>query len=74
MDIQNKVIEALTQRTISGDTPITRDTSFADLALDSLDVAEMVMDLEDAFNVTIDITKVKGTVGDLIDVIEEAAK
>jgi len=33
-----------------------------------------VMDLEDAFNVTIDITKVKGTVGDLIDVIEEAAK
>ena len=74
MDTQNKVIEALTQRTISGDAPITRDTSFADLALDSLDVAEMVMDLEDAFNVTIDITKVKGTVGDLIDVIEEAAK
>ncbi|HPY95437.1 MAG TPA: phosphopantetheine-binding protein [Clostridia bacterium] len=74
MDIANKVIDALAQRRGGGDAPITRETSFADLALDSLDVAEMVMDLEDAFNVAIDITKVKGTVGDLIDVIEEAAK
>ena len=52
---------------------ITRETTFESLGIDSLDTVEMVMDLEDAFNVTIDITKVKGTVGDLIKVIEEEA-
>jgi len=30
------------------------------------------MDLEDSLNVTIDISRVKGTVGDLIAVIQEA--
>lgn len=72
MDISSKVISALAERRGSDPSEITADTTFADLALDSLDVAEMVMDLEDAFNVTIDITKVKGTVGDLIEVIKEA--
>lgn len=74
MDISSKVIQALAERRGSDPSEITEETSFADLALDSLDVAEMVMDLEDAFNVTIDITKVKGTVGDLVKVIQEAAK
>lgn len=71
MDISTKVINALAERRGSDPKDIKLDTSFADLALDSLDVAEMVMDLEDAFNVTIDISRVKGTVGDLIAVIEE---
>ncbi len=74
MDIQTKVINALAERRGSDSSEITLETTFMDLALDSLDVAEMVMDLEDAFNITIDITKVKGTVGDLIDVIKEEAK
>lgn len=74
MDISSKVIEALAQRRGSGPKEINHDTSFADLALDSLDVAEMVMDLEDTFNVTIDISRIKGTVGDLIRVIEEEVK
>ena len=74
MDISSKVISALAERRGTDPSEITEATSFADLALDSLDVAEMVMDLEDAFNVTIDITKVKGTVGDLVNVIKEAAK
>jgi acyl carrier protein len=34
----------------------------------------MVMDLEDTFNITIDISRIKGTVGDLIRVIEEEVK
>ena len=72
MDISSKVISALAERRGSDRKEINNDTTFAELALDSLDVAEMVMDLEDAFNVTIDISKVKGTVGDLIAVIEEA--
>ncbi len=54
---------------------ITRDTKFADdLELDSLDVAELVMEIEAAFDITIpdeaymNIT----TVGDAVDEIENA--
>ena len=73
MDVKTKVIEALAQRRGTDPSEINEETKFADLSLDSLDVAELVMDLEDNFNITIDISKVKGTVGDLIEVITEAS-
>ena len=54
---------------------VTRDTKFTDdLELDSLDVAELVMEIEAAFDITIpdeaymNIT----TVGDAVDEIENA--
>ncbi len=72
MDITAKVIQALADRRGTDPKDITTETKFADLSLDSLDVAELVMDLEDSLNVTIDISRVKGTVGDLIAVIQEA--
>jgi acyl carrier protein len=71
--IMNKVAQALAERRGTDPSQIKAETKFSDLALDSLDVAELIMDLEDAFNVTIDITKVDGTVGDLVRVIQEAA-
>ena len=71
MDVKATIIKALADRRGSDPGDINESTQFADLALDSLDVAEMVMDLEDTFNITIDISKVKGTVGDLIGVVEE---
>ena len=74
MDITAKVIQALADRRGTDPKDITPETKFADLALDSLDVAELVMDLEDSLNVTIDISRVKGTVGDLIAVIQEAGQ
>ncbi|NLE20707.1 MAG: acyl carrier protein [Clostridiales bacterium] len=74
MDVASKVINALAERRGTDPKDINLDTKFADLSLDSLDVAELVMDLEDSFNVTIDISKVKGTVGDLVTVIQEAQK
>ena len=72
MDIMEKVAAALAERRGTDASEINADTKFADLSLDSLDVAELIMDLEDNFNITIDIAKVKGTVGDLVDVIKEA--
>lgn len=72
--IMSKVAQALAERRGSDPSEITEDTKFSDLSLDSLDVAELIMDLEDAFNVTIDISKVNGTVGDLVKVIQEAAQ
>ena len=72
MDIMEKVANALAERRGTDPKDINADTKFADLTLDSLDVAELIMDLEDSFDITIDIAKVKGTVGDLVQVIEEA--
>ena len=72
MDVTQKVIAALAERRGTDPGAITTETRFADLSLDSLDVAELVMDLEDSFGVTIDISRVKGTVGDLVQVIQEA--
>jgi acyl carrier protein len=74
MDISTKVIQALADRRGTDPKDINLDTKFSDLSLDSLDVAELVMDLEDSLNVTIDISRVKGTVGDLITVIQEAGQ
>ena len=50
---------------------ITADTTFSDLALDSLDTVEIVMNLEEQFGVTIDMDEEIKTVGDLIRVIEK---
>ena len=73
-NIMKQVATALAQRRGSDPDEIKAETKFSDLSLDSLDVAELIMDLEDAFNVTIDISKVDGTVGDLVRVIQEAAQ
>ncbi|MEA5015651.1 MAG: phosphopantetheine-binding protein [Candidatus Limiplasma sp.] len=72
MNTFEKVAELLAQR--KGTTPdtISPDSQFGELALDSLDVAELVMDLEDAFNVTIEITKDMTCVADLVKAIDGA--
>ncbi len=51
---------------------LTKDTSFEELALDSLDVVQMVMAIEEAFDIEIDDDNVENlkTVGQLLDYIE----
>lgn len=51
---------------------IKMESTFADLALDSLDVAEMVMNMEDAFAIEIDLDEQVKTVGKLVERIDEA--
>ena len=50
---------------------ITPESSFKDLNVDSLDIAEMVMSLEDEFNITIELEEGIATVQDLVKLIEE---
>lgn len=50
---------------------ISPDTTFAELSLDSLDVAELVMRFEDEFGVTIEMNENLKTVGDITKYIEE---
>ena len=53
---------------------ITMDSTFADLGVDSLDTAELIMNLEDEFNITIEMNEKLSTVGELVALIEETVK
>ena len=72
MNTFDKVAELLAQR--KGATPdtISADSQFSDLALDSLDVAELVIDLKNTFDVTIELTQDMTCVAHLVQAIEGA--
>jgi acyl carrier protein len=50
---------------------ITESTEFAQLDLDSLDIVELVMNVEDVFGITLDMDDPVATVGELKKLIEE---
>lgn len=51
---------------------ITRDTTFESLGVDSLDIVEMTMDLENELGVELDLSEAKQivTFGDLADYVD----
>jgi len=49
---------------------INKDTSFEELGLDSLDTVEMLMQMEEEFNIEIKAEDIGKTVGELVDYIE----
>lgn len=51
---------------------ITLQSTFAELKLDSLDVAELVMNMEDEFGVSIELDENVKTVADMVRMIDEA--
>lgn len=53
---------------------ITPDATFAALGLDSLDVAELVMNMEDELGVTIEISPALKTVQDVAALVDEQKK
>jgi acyl carrier protein len=73
MDIQAKVKEIIIEKLGVDESEITPEASFTnDLGADSLDVVELVMALESAFDISIpdeDAEKIQ-TVGDAISYLE----
>ena len=67
-----KVTEILRDYKGEPDLEVTEQSSFAELELDSLDTVELVMNLEEEFSVTIEMSENIQSVGDLIKVIESA--
>ena len=49
---------------------ITRETTFEGLGIDSLDMVEMVMDLEEELGVDLEMEEKLNTVGELVDFVE----
>ena len=74
VEIEEKVIQIVGEQLNVDKSEIARDTSFVnDLNADSLDTVELVMELEDEFDLTIpdeEAEKLK-TVGEAIDCIQK---
>ena len=51
---------------------ITMDTTFTSLNLDSLDIAEMVMNIEDEMNITLELDENMKTISDIVAAIDAA--
>ena len=77
MDVQAKVKEIVADKLGVEESQITPEASFTnDLGADSLDIVELVMGFEQAFDISIpdeDAEKI-GTVGDAVRYLEEKAK
>lgn len=72
-EIETKVIEIVSKHLNVAKDKITRESSFVnDLGADSLDTVELVMEIEDAFDLSIpdDAAEKIQTVGDAIKYIE----
>ena len=71
--METTVLEKLAEiiRENTGDTQeITAETTFEALGIDSLDIVEMVMQLEEVYNISIELEEKLATVGELAGYIE----
>jgi acyl carrier protein len=70
-DIKTKVIDIIADRLSRDKATITEASNVvADLGADSLDIAEIMMDLEDAFGVKLEEDQDLKTIGDIVKYIE----
>ena len=64
--VEEKIIAMLAEA-----TDITMETKFSDLGIDSLDMTEMAMDLEDEFGIEFTPSPELNTVGKLVEAVEK---
>ena len=69
--IFNAIAELIAERNDIDPATITRDTSFKDLSIDSLDTVELLMNLEEKIGVSVELDEKVETVGELVDFIEK---
>jgi len=66
-----KIVEIITEKMDMDASEISQDSTFESLNIDSLDMVEIIMDLEDAFEVNLEDAQDLKTVKDLMDFIEK---
>lgn len=69
--ILDKMKELLADKVDVDTDTITEETKFSDLGIDSLDIVELLMSIEDEYGVNIEPDESLATVGDVIKKIEE---
>lgn len=67
-----KITQILRDYKSEDELVVTEASTFEELELDSLDLVQLVMDVEEAFEVTITLDSKIVTVADLMKVIENA--
>ena len=65
-----KIIKVIREYKGDEELVITEETLFADLGLDSLDIVELVMSLEEELSTSIEMKEDIATIGDLIRLID----
>lgn len=73
MSIFEKVQEMIVDRFGVQESKVTKEMTFDDLGADSLDVVELVMEIEDTFNVQFDDARIEqlSNIGDAVQYIYE---
>jgi len=66
----DRICKYLAQQLDMAVEDINEDTTFESLGVDSLDIVEMVMDLEETLGVELELTDKITTVGELADFVE----
>ena len=70
MSTFEKVVEILVEAKDLDAAGIAETSTWNDLGLDSLDTVELVMSVEDAFGVSLEMDETMQTVGDVVKAIE----
>lgn len=70
--VEEKIIAMLAEAAGTDAAEINADSKFADLGFDSLDLAEMKFDLEDEFNISLELSPELDSVGKLTAAVEAA--
>ena len=73
-DVFQKIVDTIVDAKGIDAASITPESNFKDLNVDSLDIAEMVMTLEDEFGITIELEEGVNTVEDLVNLIMKRMK
>ena len=70
--VLEKVVEILRNYKDEQDLEVTAASTFEELELDSLDTVELVMEIEVAFDTSIEMDGEIMTIGDVVTLIEKA--
>ena len=70
--VTEKLIALIAEKLHIDPTEITADSKLTELGMDSLDIAELLMDIEDNFGVQIEVSPELVLVSDLAEKIEAA--
>lgn len=74
MAVFEKVQEIIVEELGKDAEKVTLTTTFEDLDADSLDLFQVISEIEDAFDIQIDTEEGLTTVGDLVAYVEEKTK
>ena len=72
MSTLDKVVEILAEAKDLEADRITEASTWEELGLDSLDTVELVMNMEDAFGISLEMTEDMKSVGDVVKAIDAA--